>query len=743
MPTEKNMNKLKVKLENCFGIDKLSYEFDFADENVYAIYARNGLMKTSFLKTFSMIQKKNISNIRDEIFDIQGTANITVDGAEIKADDIFVIKSFENSYESDSITSLLLDDRIKIKIKDVLKEKNAFMKEIEKYSGLKIAKTSLGKTIYELESTLVKDFDFLEQSFLLNLEEFNLDSIPQDFSNIKYNALFDISNQKKITSPEFQSYIDDFVTKSMEIYDNYGFLDKGVFTLPKLKNIASSLKNDNFFVKDNYIILNDAKTIKTPDELKNLIETIDNELKITPEFKKIEKLLSDTKGIMLKDIIENNPYIVAYLKNNKLPKLKKNMWLSYIKEEEIKFNELKKSYKDLENDINNVNLDETSWKKALCIFKERFSVPYDMKITNLKSAIIGENIPRVSFSFSKNGKSAEFSRTELESINVLSQGEQRSLYLLNIIFDIEKRRKDNLPTLFIIDDIADSFDYKNKYAIVEYLYDIAHNDNFNLIILSHNFDFHRTISSRLNLNREKRLNAMETDEGLYLFEEKYQNQPFEAWKNNMNEKNVIALIPFVRNIIEYTADQNCNSMHGIDSDISLLTNLLHQTEFTSRITFSTLKLIYKNYLGNDNFCSNIDNNGIVINALFSIAESILPSEVNLENKIILAIAIRQKAEIFMFSEIRAYTGVLSWYKRKQKKVTVTSKKFLEGISRNQTRELFAGYKQFGELKKINLLESVNIMTPENIHLNSFMYEPLLDMDIIELINLYSKVTTNL
>ncbi|MEG1142435.1 MAG: hypothetical protein RSE41_08345, partial [Clostridia bacterium] len=654
------MNKLKVKLENCFGIDKLSYEFDFADENVYAIYARNGLMKTSFLKTFSMIQKKNISNIRDEIFDIQGTANITVDGAEIKADDIFVIKSFENSYESDSITSLLLDDRIKIKIKDVLKEKNAFMKEIEKYSGLKIAKTSLGKTIYELESTLVKDFDFLEQSFLLNLEEFNLDSIPQDFSNIKYNALFDISNQKKITSPEFQSYIDDFVTKSMEIYDNYGFLDKGVFTLPKLKNIASSLKNDNFFVKDNYIILNDAKTIKTPDELKNLIETIDNELKITPEFKKIEKLLSDTKGIMLKDIIENNPYIVAYLKNNKLPKLKKNMWLSYIKEEEIKFNELKKSYKDLENDINNVNLDETSWKKALCIFKERFSVPYDMKITNLKSAIIGENIPRVSFSFSKNGKSAEFSRTELESINVLSQGEQRSLYLLNIIFDIEKRRKDNLPTLFIIDDIADSFDYKNKYAIVEYLYDIAHNDNFNLIILSHNFDFHRTISSRLNLNREKRLNAMETDEGLYLFEEKYQNQPFEAWKNNMNEKNVIALIPFVRNIIEYTADQNCNSMHGIDSDISLLTNLLHQTEFTSRITFSTLKLIYKNYLGNDNFCSNIDNNGIVINALFSIAESILPSEVNLENKIILAIAIRQKAEIFMFSEIRAYTGVLSW-----------------------------------------------------------------------------------
>jgi hypothetical protein len=31
------------------------------------------------------------------------------------------------------------------------------------------------------------------------------------------------------------------------------------------------------------------------------------------------------------------------------------------------------------------------------------------------------------------------------------------------------------------------------------------------------------------------------------------------------------------------------------------------------------------------------------------------------------------------------------------------------------------------------------MTPENIHINSFMYEPILDMDIVELKNLYEKV----
>ena len=38
-----------------------------------------------------------------------------------------------------------------------------------------------------------------------------------------------------------------------------------------------------------------------------------------------------------------------------------------------------------------------------------------------------------------------------------------------------------------------------------------------------------------------------------------------------------------------------------------------------------------------------------------------------------------------------------------------------------------------------LMSEVSIMTSENIHLNSFMYEPLLDMDIQELLNLYQRI----
>ena len=56
---------------------------------------------------------------------------------------------------------------------------------------------------------------------------------------------------------------------------------------------------------------------------------------------------------------------------------------------------------------------------------------------------------------------------------MLSTGEKKALYVLNVMFEVETRIKENRETLIIVDDIADSFDYQNKYAIIEYLKDIG------------------------------------------------------------------------------------------------------------------------------------------------------------------------------------------------------------------------------------------------------------------------------
>ena len=89
----------------------------------------------------------------------------------------------------------------------------------------------------------------------------------------------------------------------------------------------------------------------------------------------------------------------------------------------------------------------------------------------------------------------------------LTPKEKRAMYLLYILFDIEiikeKAIQGSGKHLIIVDDIADSFDYKNKYAIVEYLSDISKNEYIDLLILTHNFDFYRTVVSRIGIKREK------------------------------------------------------------------------------------------------------------------------------------------------------------------------------------------------------------------------------------------------
>lgn len=42
-------------------------------------------------------------------------------------------------------------------------------------------------------------------------------------------------------------------------------------------------------------------------------------------------------------------------------------------------------------------------------------------------------------------------------------------------------------------------------------------------------------------------------------------------------------------------------------------------------------------------------------------------------------------------------------------------------------------------KEIELAEKISIMTSENIHINAFMYEPIIDMTDDELILLYNEV----
>lgn len=66
--------------------------------------------------------------------------------------------------------------------------------------------------------------------------------------------------------------------------------------------------------------------------------------------------------------------------------------------------------------------------------------------------------------------------------------------------------------------------------------------------------------------------------------------------------------------------------------------------------------------------------------------------------------------------------------------------FLHSLKkRNQSAWLYKEYKKNINDNAMEILEQVAMLTPENIHLNSFMFEPILDMSLLHLYDLYQEV----
>ena len=351
---------------------------------------------------------------------------------------------------------------------------------------------------------------------------------------------------------------------------------------------------------------------------------------------------------------------------------------------------------------------------VLEIFNERFSVPFHLEISNQDDVILRSDVPSIKFTFNENGDEVKVEEDNL--LQALSNGEKRALYILNIIFEVEARKKASQDTLFVIDDVADSFDYKNKYAIIEYLKEIAKEDFFNQIILTHNFDFFRTLESRF-VGRKQSYMITKTSGKIDLIGAEYL-KPFSYFKSNLHNNDfiLIASIPFIRNLVEYTRNP-------LDNNFVKLTSTLHIKEDTKEITVADLQSIFNDVLEKEVELQNTERK--VIHLIFSLGDALCQNtdtQVNLENKIVLSIAIRLKAELFMINRI-------------------SDEEKVKKINKNQTFELFELYKneETVDETKLKVLEQVNLMTPENIHFNSFMYEPILDMSDEHLKYLYKKL----
>lgn len=729
------MQQVKINFENCYGIKKFIETLDFRQHKCILIYAPNGTMKTSFADTLKMIGAGKSNQIKDRINPNNPVVCEIKDenNADIAGNQIFVANAEEDINSESRFSSFLADAALKQRYDNIYEQlnaqQNAFMTKLRSQSQSDDC-----------------DDEFIEVfSPNKNIPSSFLDclcSLQNDLENehpvfiFKYNNVFDDDGKVKKVVESYKDDIVEYFARYQALLGEsslFSSLDDGKsFGTYQANELIKATKNGEFYKAQHKLILKNGITVNNIDEFKALVGeevnklTSDAELK--RKFEKITRALDANEQTRLcKQELEKDNSLVARLVD--YDRFQRDYWIGCLFALKDDAKALIALYEtkmqELRTIIAEANAKLGEWHRIVGIYNERFHVPFVVSIENAKDIILKQDTARLKFTYKdKDGSQKDSNKDSL--LKILSRGEKRAFHIMQLIFEIEARKREGLDTLVVFDDIADSFDYQNKFAIIEYIKDMNDAGIFKTIALTHNFDFYRTLSSRLGLGNAVFMTSVTNDGSIKLKRGQYRKDLFSYLiDGNHNNKQLVSIIPFARNLVEY--------VEGLSADYFRLTSCLHiKNGYTDLLTINDIiNLIKAKFPQRCQSLQLLNPNPNIKDFIYDVANGI-ESEANLddimiENKICLSIACRLKAEDYM---IRKMSNDANLVQR------------INNITRNQERELFNLYKGVSN-DHTDLLEEINMMTPESIHLNSFMYEPLIDMAATHLVELYNRCNMEL
>lgn len=633
------MNTVFVELVNCYGIKKLSRQFDFATSRVYAIYAPNGAMKSSLAQTFKDVATDSTS--MDRIFPARkSTRKITDEtGKALTSESVLVVLPYDEELGHNEKTStLLLDAKLRKEYEQLYAEidnvKEKLLKALKEQSGSK-------KSLEEEITAAFTAGDFYTALHRITKELADQTETP--LADVEYDRIFDDRVLAILGTQDVQSALDEYIKRYNELLDASLFFKKGVFDYYNASQIAKSLAKNGFFsAKHTVNLISEGKPreIHNQKELEVVIaeekERILKDKELRKNFDKIAGILEKNETLRdFQSYMMNQPALLSQLNN--ITKFKQDIWKSYLKvaydlylDLISKHDSAQKRQKEIEEEAVK---QRTQWEEVIQIFNERFFVPFKLNVKNRLAVVLGnESIMDIGFTYHDGSDNTPMQKEAL--LKCLSTGERRAYYILNVIFGIEVRKKASTETLMVIDDIADSFDYQNKYAIIQYLKDIHDDPLFKQIIMTHNFDFFRTVESRF-VPYSHCLMASRSSAGIKLEQAKgIKNVFVNDWKKEFftNPQKKIASIPFLRNLVEYTTGEG-------DPNFATLTSLLHWKSDSANITDADLNKIYKD-ICDPHGAATKNGNKPVVDIIKAEADSCLKTNCDtFESKIVLAIAL--------------------------------------------------------------------------------------------------------
>jgi hypothetical protein len=686
---------------------------DFHGNAAIAIYAPNGTMKTSFAKTFL-----DVANGHDSVDDIFSERiserSITVDGAsELGQNDVVVFLSYDAELGPTAATSTLLVNATLRKEyeslqQELLSAREELLNAVKKRAG---TRTDVAAAI----SRSITNGDDLFVA-LSRIEEELHKQLDAPFADVPYDTIFNDKVRQVMASSEFGSSLTEYVTRLNELLDTSKFFSRDTFSYYNASNVTKNLGDNKYFQARHTLTLHgiDGEAVEITDAAQLEKLATDEQQQITNDAdlrKKMEilrkQLEKNAETRAFSDFVSQHVELLPELRNVNL--FEEKLWKSYLKSEEPLFDKVVYQWRKTEHRKKAIEKqaasESTQWEHVIDIFNERFFVPFRLTAKNRTRVVLGqEPILQLGFEFLDGEERKPVEKGPL--LEVLSNGELKALYILNVLFEVEARKQSVTSTLFVIDDLADSFDYKNKYAIVQYLQELTGHPSFRFIFLTHNFDFFRTLNSRGVAEYDNCLTAQKTTSEVVLTKAAGIRNPFvKDFKPHFFDSPMkrVASVPFMRNIVEYTTGE-------MSPDYVKLTSLLHWKSDSKDVTNADLDAAFCRVFN----CSGeyTDANQKVIDLIFEQADcaASAPEGINFEHKIVLSMAIRLRAERHMAEAIG-------------------DDAFLGAINNNQTHRLHREYQKgnLGSSVQRKTLDAVVLMTPENLHINAFMYEPIIDM----------------
>ena len=704
---------LKIeKFSNVYGIKKLINPQLIRNNSL--IYAPNGVMKSSFRDGF--IDLKNGVNSRDMFNSLEADVLIEYDGQRYDSSSTNKLNvvvfdselSSQNIFTLPDIASLVMSDVLRKKYTNEIDKMKVHTSRIIELYASNVTEEKRGSSKTEM---LIRDLypgkDIVESITNLNLKTNGTEVSLEKYNKIDFSTVNNDNVRTLLSDDKFVENCNLYLSIVNAKIDEHIF--KEGFGIEELKSITKSLSANNYFKAGHRLMINNVEYSNEEINLliTETIRSIYDDVALEPQFLIIKKTLTknkDTKGLLA--LIEKDKSIISDLKDVSL--LKERIIYSKLYDYHTEINQIKVELGLSKSRIDEILLEaskeRTIWDNVITIFNDRFwSATFHVEIGNRADALIGRVLPTFVFTVKDSGTPV----TE-EVFTRFSTGEKRSIFILNMIFQIEIMKSYNKPFIAILDDVADSFDYKNKYAIIEYIRELQSEELILLIILTHNYDFFRSVKISCN-NIESKLLAYKGQDGIDLYEannkQLYDYSYFNSWKNEGNISSMLALIPLARNMIQL-------EFNGSHPEYINATQYLHYTSISDSLLLGDLEQLYIKYgvLKTPGYQSMN-----FVDTLFSEAETILRKttlkETNIKEKLILGIFLRVFSEKLLYDSYKMHLGCNPNIPFDNHYST----KLLEGIKVKLNED---------ELK---VVETIRVIAPSFIHVNSFMYEPLIDI----------------